>query len=141
MLKILLNDLYDKQQLITRIRTKINGFKYKNKENSSIIYLVDLEYQILSPFTSDMKEEIFKKNIDQIINDLKKNYKFDELIEYVYNNSLHKEFLQNERYKEIIENAYKELILDYINYAYSEYKYDNDDQEAAIDLNNIKKRN
>ncbi|ABR33788.1 HD domain-containing protein [Clostridium beijerinckii] len=141
LLKILLNDLYDKQQLITRIRTKINGFKYKNKENSSIIYLVDLEYQILSPFTSDMKEEIFKKNIDQIINDLKKNYKFDELIEYVYNNSLHKEFLQNERYKEIIENAYKELILDYINYAYSEYKYDNDDQEAAIDLNNIKKRN
>lgn len=54
---------------------------------------------------------------------------------------MHKEFLQNERYKEIIENAYKELILDYINYAYSEYKYDNDDQEAAIDLNNIKKRN
>ncbi|GAA0070895.1 histidine kinase [Clostridium sardiniense] len=118
-------------------RYRIYAFKYKDKHKSNIKYLAMKNYIIYSPFTFDVKENIFKKKIDDIIIELKENYKFNDLIKYVYNNSLYKKELENEDYKNLIENAYKELIEDYINFVYDK----NNDSiiEKEVDLESSEK--
>ncbi|WP_238917317.1 ATP-binding protein [Clostridium sp. YIM B02555] len=135
LVKTTLKSLYNyESESITPIRLSIRAFKYKNKINSKIKYLIIDNNRILSPFTKQIEKDIFTWKIDEIIEELKESYKFNELIEYVYNlmgNTAHK----NTDYKKEIENAYKELISDYIEFVVK--KDEIQEKEVAIDIKDI----
>ncbi|EOU1755918.1 HD domain-containing protein [Clostridium perfringens] len=106
-----LQNLYDKNKK----RTFIEFLKYK-KDISNIKYIILKDKTILSPFTSDLDESILSLNVDECICILEKNYKFNELLDYVNKNSLEKSHkLEIEHLKKIRE-GYKELIQDYQKY-------------------------
>ena len=92
--------------------------------------MITKEHKIISPFTksddSTELDEILEKyskgnkeskgdkdNIERIVKFLREKYKFNELLEYVYKNSLEKD-----NTVEKIEKAYEELINDYIEFVY-----------------------
>lgn len=108
----------------------INSFEYINNKDSTIKFLITKEHKIISPFTksddSTELDEILEKyskgnkeskgdkdNIERIVKFLREKYKFNELLEYVYKNSLEKD-----NTVEKIEKAYEELINDYIEFVY-----------------------
>lgn len=144
--------LYLDYEKYSAYRIDIDPFEYKNKAESNIKYLITTNYKILSPFTRDLDEQIFEKNIEECLKELKEKYKFNELIEYIYKNSLYKDSLEEKDCKKNIENAYKELILDYINFVYKENKETTkqsslsrisdttDEKEVAVTFNDMKEK-
>lgn len=117
-------------------RSRIDAFEYINKKNmekSKIKYLITNNYEIISPFISGMDSNIFGKDIFEVIKELKERYKFNELIDYVYKNSLHKKLLSDNNYKDKIEDAYQELINDYINFAVKKDRDSIIEKEVASD--------
>lgn len=123
LVKCRLQDLFNEDEC-NEVRKTIQAFIYKNSNDSKIKYLFTENEEIVSPFTNNLNIEILKMSIDECISELKKHYKFNDLTEYVYNNCFDKEIFKNKDYKKVIEDAYMELITDYITYVYQE---DNDD--------------
>lgn len=97
-------------------RDRIEAFKYINKPASKICYLFTEKEEIISPFPRNFDYDILQSGVDKCILELKEKYKFDELINYVYNNCLDIKVFDNNNYKQQIENGYKELISDYIKF-------------------------
>lgn len=91
-------------------RFYVHKFKFDDKENSVIDNLVVKGDKIISPFTKSCKGKIEKGiSRDEIITILRKDFKYDALIEYVIKNNSNKNI---EREK--VEVAYEELIDEYI---------------------------
>lgn len=151
----LLSSLYFKSDNIdyTELRRTLRAFEYIGKPGNNIKYLIINNYRIISPFTKYLDDEVFEKNCEECIEELKKKHKFNDLIEYVYKNSLYKISVEESECKKVIEDAYKELIDDYINFVYKESnitteQYDlnemsdniTEEQEAAPTVDDIKEK-
>lgn len=136
LVKCRLQDLFNENKC-DEVRNTIQAFIYKNSNDFKIKYLFIEDEEIVSPFSKNFNIEILDMSIDECILKLKECYKFNELIEYVYNNCLDKEIFKNKDYKKVIEDAYRDLILDYIKFVYREDKPDIVEKDATLEVNEI----
>lgn len=102
----------DKKQHKLRI-----NYSYNYKEYETFMIYLDImgRYVIISPFINIKKEDLVN-NIDAVIDLLKKESNFDKLIEWVAENSImvKRGELKKENAKQVIEEASKLLIKEYI---------------------------